>query len=48
MGKNFFVKLGVVGLVAMVGASAYSTAKRIKTQKEQEVIEITAEEAPQK
>ena len=48
MDKNFFVKLGVVGIVAMVGASAYSTAKRIKIQKEQEVIDIIPEETPEK
>lgn len=48
MDKNTFVKLGVVGMIALVGANVYTNVKRIKAQKEQEVIDITPEDTPQK
>lgn len=44
MDKDKFVKLGVVGFLAAVGYSAYSTIKKVRALKEQEVIDITPDD----
>lgn len=44
MDKNKIVKLGVASFVAAVGYSAYSTFKKIREMKEQEIIDITPNE----
>lgn len=44
MDKNKALKLGLVGLVAAVGYTAYSTIKRARLQQDQEIIDISPEE----